>query len=46
MPQVQSYKYFGVWLHETGKWDKHLFKRFASADCAFHADYHTVACCP
>jgi hypothetical protein len=42
IPLVGSYKYLGVWMHETGKWDDHLSKRFDSANRAMRALYHTI----
>lgn len=39
IPQVQKYKYLGVWVTADGKWDEHIAARFASADKAAHAMY-------
>jgi hypothetical protein len=41
IPQVQSYRYLGVWLNSTNTWDDHFEKRFKTAQ-AVAATHHKV----
>jgi hypothetical protein len=41
IPQVQSYRYLGVWLNSTNTWDDHFEKCFKTAQ-AVAATHHKV----